>query len=509
MTVEGGGEDSDNPTDDELLGMQTLLITVETLLITVDRPNVTPQELTLLESLTDINSLADQALHAALGRGNDPNVEDVLTRFEAWADARSLGPEERFSEKPLIVFFSENYFDKRAPSTFFPHLSNLQAAIAPMYPQIDFKKFHNLRRLLKSKCDNYLTTKARPMTDEQIEAICKITPNQPRLCMTLAAIVIAWYGQLRPIEAVRLNQSNVERIQAGPDAGGYLIRGIRLKRGAMLNHFVVPPGTRAAVLQRWFDQLPPEDHFSAGEAPLFFASRTTGGIDFTRRAHKNFLNRCVKFLFETFWKKDATNWTGYSPRRGAITHMADSNCLQTHDIESAAGWKRGSKQLFEYRQTSQTQLHNKAHVLSSATGRAEQLAPLARSSATATALAEASRPAATALLPAAAPLLPPVLAAPVIPAGASAATSTAAAAFRRAQQSYARAAARLNAASAADATADLAVPAPPSPSLPLAAEQPQPAVAAPATRGRRRALSAAAQPHAQPAAQPPALRRRR
>lgn len=110
--------------------------------------------------------------------------------------------------------------------------------------------------------------------------------------MTLAALIIGWYGQLRPIEAVRLNQSNVELIRAGRDAGGYLIRGLRRKRGVLLNHFIVPAGPCAAVLKRWFDQLPAADHVADGEDPLFFACRSNGSIDFSRRAHKSFLNKC-------------------------------------------------------------------------------------------------------------------------------------------------------------------------------------------------------------------------
>jgi hypothetical protein len=104
--------------------------------------------------------------------------------------------------------------------------------------------------------------------------------------MNLAAIVILWYGQGRPVEGQRLNQEDVEKM---PD-GGYKIKALRRKRGVTLNHFFIPAGPAAAVCKRWFDQLPPATPASANNA-LFFACKSSGQIDFTRRAPVGFVNK--------------------------------------------------------------------------------------------------------------------------------------------------------------------------------------------------------------------------
>jgi len=180
------------------------------------------------------------------------------------------------------------------------------------------------------------------------------------------------------------------------------------------------------------------DDFDSGAAPVFFSSRTNGTIDFTRRAPKNFINRCVKFMFDTFWKKDSTGWTGYSLRRGAITHLADSGSMQTNDLESAAGWRRGSRQLDEYRQTSVAQLHLKSNILSTGPGAqfaarqaAAALVPVPPSSVPPTPSSPELRPS-----PTAAPLLPPRAELRPSPAAPALAAPAPSAALRKAQQAF-------------------------------------------------------------------------
>jgi hypothetical protein len=160
-------EDPD-PADDELLGLQGAVMQL-------DFPEASASLLRLLDEASSIDQLASRALAEAFGRLDDPQVDDVQRRYNAFADSHGLPRDiSRFSEEALIVFFHEHYFGKRAPSTYFPHLSNLQASVAGMYPSLNFKNYTQLRRLIKSKLLQYLVTKAKPLTAEHIAQICKV-----------------------------------------------------------------------------------------------------------------------------------------------------------------------------------------------------------------------------------------------------------------------------------------------------------------------------------------------
>jgi hypothetical protein len=452
-------DDDDEPSDTELLTMQALATEA-------DNPNMPLADLNRLESVRTIDALADEAVASLLGRAGDRGVQDVFTRYEAWADRYKLPPSaDRYSEKAVIAFYKDEYFGKRAPSTFFPHLSNLQAALITLYPEIQFKNYSMLRRLFRKQLDGYLTNKARPLEAAHIEDICKIEPREPRLAMTIATMVVGWYGQMRPVELVRLRQGDVELITAGPSAGGFKICALRRKTGLIPNHFIVPPGPAAEALKRWFKHLPADQ-----DSPLFVAVKGRNALDFSKSAPPSLLNKSVKFMFECFWKKDATGMTGYSVRRGSVTHMADNPRMATHDIEAAAGWCRGSRQLPQYRQTSVHQLANKAAALS---------APGGFAALPATEPAALLPPAPATLVPPPAPAVSAALL-PELPAGASA---TAVAAVRRARATLAKALERATA-EAASAAALAAAPSP-DPTVPLSGRRASSAAAAAAGVAKR------------------------